>query len=64
MTQQEYLEILFNDLLFSRSARQKWLSQKFQRDIKYLDDLLPGERSLVIGILKDMKAEKRNASSH
>ena len=62
MTQIEYLEILFTDLQFSSSARQKYLSLKFKRDIKYLDDLLVAERSLVIGELKKMK-EERNAKS-
>ena len=58
MTQLEYLEILFADLQFSRSARQKYLSLKFRREIKYLDDLLIAERSLVIGELKKMKEER------
>lgn len=53
-----YMQILFNDLGYDRMARQAWLSDTFQREIKYLDDITVKEASLVINMLKDQKEDK------
>jgi hypothetical protein len=57
MTQNEYLEILFNDCgIDTRAKRNGFLTLRAGREIKYLDDLQPHEKSLIIGELKDRKA--------
>ncbi len=55
--QVNFLEILFNDLEFSRAQRNDWLSANVGREIKFLDDLTIPEASESIETLKEMKEE-------
>lgn len=56
MTQQQYLEILFNDTGFKdRKQRNAWLSDTFKRTIRTFDDLTGWERSKAIDLLKEIK---------
>ncbi len=50
-----YMEVLFNDLTFDRKMRNVWLSQEFNREIKYLDEISTKEASSVIDRLKEIK---------
>jgi hypothetical protein len=45
MTREDFLEILFNDLGFDRTQRNRWLSAEAKRSIRYLDDLTGAEQS-------------------
>lgn len=55
MSQEDYLEILFNDLLFDRRQRNHWLSSEMKRPIRFLDQLDVKEKSVCIRTLIDMK---------
>ena len=59
MTQEEYLQILFNDLGFDRAARNAWLSDKMGQEVRYLDDPVLTKRikSMLIDELKQMKED-------
>lgn len=50
-----YLEILFNDCLFSREERMPWIWEEINRDVKHLDELTLPEASKLIEKLKAMK---------
>lgn len=50
-----YIELLFNDLSYSRAMRNVWLSTEFNRKITYLDDLTRDEGHKVIDRLKEIK---------
>lgn len=52
-----YMEILFNDLGYDRLARRVYLSDLFQREVRYLDEITMKEASQVISMLKDQKEE-------
>lgn len=53
ISQQQYAEILFNDLGFSISQRRQWLRDYYDAD--YLDELQPGQVSKIIEELKERK---------
>lgn len=55
MTQAEYLEILFNEQGFNRIQRNGYLSLRFGRTIRFLDDLSKMEAHQVI---EDLKARR------
>ena len=63
MTQEEFLQILFNDLNFTRDARNEWLSLEFKRSIRYLDSMTVWERSCAIKKLKEMKEDRKGVTS-
>jgi hypothetical protein len=57
VTQNEYLEILFQDCgIDTRARRNDFYTVRVGREIKYLDDLQSHEKSLLINELKDRKA--------
>lgn len=58
MDQEEYLEILFGDLGYNRLARNAFLSEKFGRQIRFLDEMNSREKSEVISEL----AARRDAA--
>lgn len=61
MTQEEYLEILFADVgIDTRAKRNDWINIRVYRKISYLDELSTAEKSMLIGMLKDLKDEQRN----
>lgn len=51
--QTNYLEILFNDRGYNREERSLYLSDHFNRQIKFLDELTIKEASEIITILKE-----------
>lgn len=57
--QQKYLDCLFIDTGYSRAQRNSMLSERFGRDIRYLDELTVQEASTAIEELKEQK--ERNA---
>lgn len=57
MNREEYLQILFDDLGFTRDQRNAWLSKETGRKIRYLDDLSGAEQSGCLDKLKAMKPE-------
>ena len=59
MTQQDYAQILFNDLGFDRPQRNGLLTRLLKREIKYLDECSKAELSYIIDYLKDEKENKK-----
>lgn len=57
--QKDYLEILFNDLSYSRSMRNAQLSNWMNRKIEFLDDLSRDEASLAIERLKGIREDAK-----
>ena len=55
---QSYMEILFNDTGFTRESRNAWLTHKYHRLIKYLDELSFAEGKEVIAKLKEIRGDK------
>lgn len=51
----DYMLLLFNECGFTIGSRNAWLSHKFQRLIRHLDDLSFNEGSEVIGRLKEIR---------
>ena len=51
----KYLEILFDDLKYDRLHRNDKLSLELNRDVKFLDELTPGEVRKMIDILREQK---------
>ena len=57
--QQNYMAILFNDCGFTDNSRNVWLSNRFKRTIKYLDEVRFFEASdVVIPRLKEIRGDK------
>jgi hypothetical protein len=55
-TQQQYLEILLNDMGYAdRKQRNGYLSRMVGRAVRYLDDLSTSEKSKLIHVLKAQK---------
>jgi len=52
MTQIEFLEILFNELGFNRAQRNDYLTNRFRRQVRHLDELNKSEASSVIDDLR------------
>jgi hypothetical protein len=52
-----YLEILFNDLGFDRTARKAFMSEETGRPVRFLDELTSAEASRIITALKERKEE-------
>lgn len=57
--QQNYLEVLFGDLGFSRIARNEFLSREVGRTISYLDELSTAEASAMINALVERKEDRK-----
>jgi hypothetical protein len=55
----DFLEILFGDLQFNRAQRNDYLSERLEREVKFLDDLSIGEASKLIEELKEQKEDAR-----
>jgi len=55
MTQIEFLEILFNELGFNRAQRNDYLTNRFRRRIRHLDELNKSEASSVIDDLRSRR---------
>jgi hypothetical protein len=56
MTQDEYIELLCNDLgLDTRIRRNAFISREFGREVKYLDELTGNERHRLVEMLKDRR---------
>lgn len=56
MTQNEYLEILFQDCgIDTRAKRNDWIDLRVYHKVQYLDDLSTAEKSMLIEMLKDLK---------
>lgn len=55
MTQEEYLEILFQDLGFSGIQRKIWLESEY--GVRYTDELNKQMKSSLINRLKEMKED-------
>lgn len=53
--QYEYIEILFNDVGFTRIQRNNWLTTEYRRSIKFISELTVTEATDVIQKLKEMK---------
>lgn len=59
MDQDTFLEILFNDLGFDRKNQEAFMSRVLKREVKFFNgDLVVGEKSLLITMLKQLKAER------
>jgi hypothetical protein len=55
-----YLEILFNDLNYTRISRVAWLQHRYKdANIKFLDDLNPVQASDAIDYLKKIRESLR-----
>ena len=54
----DYMNILFNDCGFDRTTRNAYLTARFHRIIKYLDDLRYYEAVEVIKTLKGQRGDK------
>ena len=54
-----FLEILFNDLGYTRKQRNAKLTDDLSREIKFLDDLTIPEASKMIETLKEEKEDAR-----
>jgi len=52
-----YMQILFTDLCFDRTARNAFLSEELGRPIRFLDELDSAEASRIITALKERKEE-------
>lgn len=59
MTREEYLEVLFDDLGFTREQRNAYLTAETGRKVRYLDDLEGAEQSRFIEALKKMKEDRK-----
>lgn len=60
MTQNEYLEILFNEVgIDTVTKRNDFISIRLDRKIRFLDDLTTKEKSRFIDELKDMKSSQQ-----
>lgn len=55
-----YIEILFNDLQFTYTQRNAWLSHELKRPINRLGEILAAEGSFIIARLKKMKEDQRS----
>ena len=63
MTPVEYIAILFSECGFDTvTARAAYMTQAFNRTVKYSDELTSREKSLLINSLKDLKAGQRARS--
>lgn len=58
--QKNYLFILFNDCGFTRESRNAWLTHRYSRLIKDLDDLNIVEASDIIEVLKGIRAQQKD----
>lgn len=56
-TQINYMEVLFNDLMFSRGARNAFLTTELGRPVRFLDEITIAEASRIITALKERKEE-------
>ena len=61
--QQNYIEILSNDLQFTREQRNSHLSVALDREIKSLDELTLNEASKMIEYFKTMKDYQKSLES-
>lgn len=59
MNQQEYIEILANDLGYDRSKMYKNISDIINRKTKFHDEMTTAEKSIVIEEFKSRKVFKR-----
>lgn len=57
--QQEFLQILFDDLGYTRTQRNAWLKAETGREVHYLDQLTKAEATKFISEFKETK-ESRN----
>ena len=53
-----YMQILFNDTGFTLNSRNAWLTSRYHRLIKYLDELGFAEAHEVIRDLKVIRGDK------
>ena len=61
LAQKNYIEILANDITFSRIQRNAWISNEIGRDIHYLDELTLDEASVIITGLRQIKYGNEDA---
>ncbi len=57
--QQKFLQDLFDELGFSRVARNGFLTRELKREISYLDELNGVEASAMIQALIDRKEDRK-----
>ncbi len=61
MTQDNFIEILFDGLGFSSSQKRAWLAAEY--GVKYADGLSVEKKSALIDRLKKMRDDKQEATS-
>ncbi len=58
VTQEEFIEILCGDLMFTRAQRNFYMSEAAGRKVKYIDELSTQEKSALIDELKRIKDQR------